>query len=96
MLSTCIACYMNHGNIQQYFPLKPAYIPESIVEVIGDHEKLAAQRLVRDANIQWEKEYEHKLTDVIPRSCPQANLTKKKMKVEKKILETHKENFLLM
>ena len=28
-LSTCSACYVNHGDIQQYFPLKPVYVPES-------------------------------------------------------------------
>lgn len=59
-LSTCRACYVNHGDIQQYFPLKPVYVPESTVEVIGGQEKAAAQRLIHDANIEWE-EYGHKL-----------------------------------
>ena len=84
---------MNHGDVQHYFPLKPVYVSESTVEVTRGPEKSVAQRLIHDANIQWEREYGHKLTDAIPRLCPQANLTRKKTKVEKEErVKKHKES----
>ena len=62
---------------------------QRVVEVIGGPEKAAAQRLIHDANIEWE-EYGHKLTDAIPKLCPQVDLTKKKTKAEKKRFEKNR------
>ena len=83
-LSNCVGCYIHYGDMQNQFPLKPTYNPDSSVEVTGGSEIMAARRVLRDANREWEKEYGHTLTDVLPKLCPEANLTTKKSKQEQK------------
>ena len=46
-LSNCIGCYTLFSDRQMTFPLKPRFIPENTVQLTGETERIAAQRLIR-------------------------------------------------
>ena len=82
--SDCIGCYTLFYSHHMAFPLKPYFILENTVQLTGETEKIAAQRLIRDAKSRWQDEFGHSFTEVIPQLCPDAQLKKKKTKLELK------------
>ena len=83
-LSNCIACYTESEPLQESFPLKPLYIPENSITITRGPEKLAARKVLRDVNKEWEREFGHPLTQTLPKLCPEASLTHKKNKQQLK------------
>lgn len=68
------------------FPVKPTFIPESpAVSISPSHtEKENAKRVLTDSNRIWEHNYGRKFSEALPKLCPDANLTKKVSKQERK------------
>ena len=90
-LSFCSACSTNHTQLQKAFPGKPVFYSEQSISlslpVTPSHsktEKLEVRRVLGDLNRQWENRYGHSYSSVVTKLAPEANLTKKKTKLELK------------
>ena len=60
-LSYCTACYTESGPLQQSFPLKPVYVPESTITITITRgpEKFTARKVLKVVNREWVREYGH-------------------------------------
>ena len=85
-LGSCVACYDNHYSTQVLFPVKPTFIPDSpAISISPSHtEKENAKRVLTESNRIWEHNYGRKFSEALPKLCPDANLTKKVSKQERK------------
>ena len=85
-LGSCVACYDNHYSTQVLFPVKPTFIPDSpAISISPSHtEKENVKRVLTESNRIWEHNYGRKFSEALPKHCPDANLTKKVSKQERK------------
>ena len=87
-LSPCIACSINHIQLQEAFPGKPVFYSKTSISLslpeTPKAEKLEVRKVLGDLNKQWDDCHGHSYSSVLAKLAPEANLTKKKTKLEQK------------
>ena len=100
-LSSCEACYNEFRHLQETFPAKPTFVPSTPAITLPEQpstsktaERDLAQKVLAEIDRQWEDRYAHSFTDALPTNIPEANLVKKRSRVERKKKKTQlqKEN----
>lgn len=89
-LSSCAACFHDYSSLQDAYPGKPIYTPESLpaATIVSlppiVEEKDLAKAVLSELNPMWDNLFSHTLTDSIPNNLPSCNSVRKKPRMELK------------
>ncbi len=91
-LSNCVACSKELLDLQEAFPARPTYVVTASPLVSLPEQQTSSRRVERQLGRRvlgeldqlWHDRFDHSLTSALPAMVPQANLTHKKTKIERK------------